>query len=365
MKFLLMTSLSTIVILIIAGCGTAQDLRYLDSRATEQLEVPKDLTVRYKGNEVLLSSNFSRDVDDLKLIKSVPVLLKVDSLHLEGKAGFHWLSVNDSVDDIFQTVKNFWLSEGFLIEIDEPSIGVLETAWVYKEEGVENRSVNFLTRFFFSDDFSATQNQFRTRIERDIESGKNRIYIAHRGTAYKHIFQTQQNENEKRNEWELVPPNSEFEVEMLSRLMIYFGTQQAELDQQLNQINLFTSLSSIHVDYAKNETYLLVKDVFSKTFYRTLHQLDRMNIEVVDSNFDVGIKAKGLIRVKTNVEEEITEGGFFSFGGEIKVVKKQVYLVLTEESYNVTRISMLRSDGEIENSPAGVELITLLKQFLR
>jgi hypothetical protein len=90
-----------------------------------------------------------------------------------------------------------------------------------------------------------------------------------------------------------------------------------------------------------------------------------MGIEVVSSNIDSGIVTEGLIRVKTNVEEEITEGGFFSFGSETKVVKKQVVLVLTEEFHNVTRISMVRPDGEIENSPAGIELITLLQQFLK
>lgn len=366
MKFFLTPALLTIVALATAGCGSTQDLRYLDSRAAEKLEVPPDLTDTYQFNDFVLPSNFSSDGDDSKLVKSVPVLLKVDSLLLEGQAGFHWLSVDEPVDNLFQTVKNFWLSEGFLIEMKEPAIGVMQTGWSYKEEGGSNPNRNFIMKLLSSKDFSATQNQFRTRIERDIESGKNHIYISHRGTSYKHIMQTKQNEDDKNNNWELVPPNSEFEVEMLSRLMIYLGMQQAELDEQLNHINLFTRrLASIHADYEKNETYLLVKDVYSKTFYRTLHQLDRMGMEVISSDIDAGLMTKGLIRVKTNVEEEITEGGFFSFGSEIKVVKKLVTIVLTKESHKVTRISMVTSDGEIENSPAGIELITLLQQFLK
>ena len=240
-----------------------------------------------------------------------------------------------------------------------------KTEWVFKEEGKNKPDTNFLLKLFSSDDFSATQNQFRTRIERDTETGKSRIYITHRGTAYEYTLRTKRNEDDKSNDWQLVPPNSEFEVEMLSRLMIYLGLQQAELDQQLENIKLFTPLSSIHADYSQNETYLLVNDVYSKTFYRTLHQLDRMNIEVVSSNIDSGIKTRGIIRVKTNAEEEISEGGFFSFGGESKVVKKQIILVLTEESHNVTRISIQQSDGEIENSKDGVEILTLLHQFLK
>jgi outer membrane protein assembly factor BamC len=365
MKFFLMAILSTIVALVIVGCGTTQDLRYLDSRAAEQLEIPPDLTVTNQSNEIVLPSNFSSDTDDSKPLTSLPVLLEVDSLQLEGQADFHWLSVDYPVDDLFQAVKNFWSSEGFLVEMDEPAIGVLQTAWVYKEEGEDKSDTNFLARLFFSDNLSATQNQFRTRIERDTETGKNRIYIAHRGTSYKHVLQTRQSENEEQNNWELIPPNSEFEVEMLSRLMLYLGVQQAEIDQQLDRAKFFAPITSIHADYAQNETYLLVKDIYSKTFYRTLHQLDRMGIEVVSSNIDGGIRIRGVIRVKTNVEEEITEGGFFSFGSETKVVKRQVILVLTKESHNVTRISMITPDGEIEDSSAGVELITLLQQFLK
>lgn len=369
MKFFLMATISAIIAVVLVGCNTTQDLRYLDSQAAERLEIPPDLTVTFQGNEAVLPPNFSSDIDNSKPLESVPVLLKVDSLQLEGRADFYWLSVDEPVDDLFKTVKNFWSSEGFAIEIDEPAIGVLQTAWVYQEEGNDKEDANFLEKFFFSDDLSATQNQFRTRIERDLETGKSRVYIAHRGTAYDHILQTRksenENENEKRNDWQLIPPNSELEVEMLSRLMIYLGIQQAELDQQLDGIKFFTPLTSIHADYSLNETYLLVKDVYSKTWYRTLHQLDRMNVEVVSSNIDNGIKTRGVIRVKTNVEEEISEGGFFSFGSEIKVVKKQLILVLTEESHKVTRISMVKLDGEIENSQAGVELITLLHQFLK
>ena len=269
------------------------------------------------------------------------------------------------MDSLFQLVKSFWASEGFKIALDEPAIGLLETDWVYKKEGDDKSDLNFLVKLFSSNELSATQDQFRTRVERDTQTGKSRIYIAHRGTAYKHVFQTRENEDEIANDWELVPPNSKFEVEMLSRLMIYLGLQQAELDQQLDNIKLFSPLASIHADYSKNETYLLVKDSYSKAWYRTLHQLDRMGLEVVSSNIGSGIQIIGKIRVKTNVEEEITEGGFFSFGSETKVVKKQVILVLTEDSLNVTKISMIRPDGELENSNAGVELITLLQQFLK
>ncbi|MFT5663273.1 MAG: outer membrane protein assembly factor BamC [Gammaproteobacteria bacterium] len=365
MKFPSMAIQLAIITLVFVGCSSSQDLRYLDSRTAEKLEIPPDLTVTTQADDIQLPANFSTDSDDSKALKKIPVLVKVDSIKLEGRGDFHWLSVDEPVDNLYQLVKNFWSSEGYEIKIDEPVIGLLQTEWTFGEEGSDKKDTSFLMKFFTSDDLSATQNQFRTRIERDAETGTGRIYISHRGTAYEHILQTKKNEDIRQNEWQLVPPNSEFEVEMLSRLMIYLGLQQAERDEQLANMKLFAPLASIHADYAQNETYLLVKDSYSKTWHRTLHQLDRMNIEVVSSSFDSVLRTKGLIRVKTNVEEEATVGGFLSFGGETKMVKKQLILVITEESHNVTRISMQTPEGEIESSNEGVEFLTLLYQFLK
>jgi outer membrane protein assembly factor BamC len=375
MKFLLMTSLLAVISLIVVGCSSTQDLRYLESRAAEKLEVPPDLTVTNFGVETKLPSNFSSDADDSKPLNGVPVLLKVDSVQLEGRADFYWLSVDEPVDNLFQLVKSFWASEGFKIALDEPAIGLLETDWVYQKEGADKPDVSFLVKLFSTDDLSATQNQFRTRVERDVKTGKSLIYIAHRGTAYDYVFRSAQtgernleDRDPSNTDWQLTPPNSEFEVEMLSRLMIYLGLQQAELDQQLGNIKLFSSLASIHADYSKNETYLLVKDSYSKTWYRTLHQLDRMNMKVVRSDFKVGVgfRAKGAIYVETKVEE-IKKSGFFSFGSETETVKKQIILIIAEEGSgdNISRISMETPGGEIESSDDGVEFLTLLYQNLK
>lgn len=293
------------------------------------------------------------------------MLLTVDSLQLEGQSNFHWLPVDEPVNHLFLLVRKFWSSEGFKVEIDQPAIGLSKTAWVCEKEGSDKVNAGFIEKLFSSDHLSATQNQFGTSIERDTQTGKNHIYIAHGETADSNIFQTKKRENENPNVWELIPPKSEFEVEKLSRLMIYFGVQRDELDRRLDRMKFFTPLASIHADYAKNKTYLQVKDVYSKVWQRTLHQLDRMGLGVVRSNIDAGLQTRGEIRVQTNAEEEITAGGFFSFGSVTKMVKKQVILVLTEESHKVTRISMVRPDGETGGSQTGVALISRLQKFLK
>ena len=365
MKSPLQPASLVIIALTLAACSSSQDLRYLDSKAVEKLEIPPDLTVATEVDGHKLPANFSADSENFNALKKIPVLLKVDSMRLQGRADFYWLAVDEPVDSLYQLVKNFWSAQGFQIEIDEPAIGLLQTEWVFNKEGAAKKDASWLERLFTSGNLAATQNQFRTRIERDVETGVSRIYIAHRGTAYGHVLKTGKKQPASSNEWRLVPPNSELEVEMLSRLMLYLGLQQAQLDQQLAKVKLFAPLSSIHVDYSNNETYLLVNDSYSKTWHRTLHQLDRMNIEVVSSAFDNGLlQTQGIIRVKTNVEQAVKQGGFFSFGSETRIEKKQIVLVITKQSDNLTRISIQTPDGEIDRSNEGVEFLTLLHQFL-
>jgi uncharacterized lipoprotein YmbA len=66
MKFSLIATLSTVVALVIVGCSSTQDLRYLDSRAAQQLEIPPDFTDTSFDNETVLPVNVSDDVDALK-----------------------------------------------------------------------------------------------------------------------------------------------------------------------------------------------------------------------------------------------------------------------------------------------------------
>jgi hypothetical protein len=69
--------------------------------------------------------------------------------------------------------------------------------------------------------------------------------------------------------------------------------------------------------------------------------------------------------VETDIEVEVDTSGFFSFSSNIEIVKMQVKLVLSEESYEITRISMETTNGDTDYSPEGVEFLTLLYQYMK
>ena len=71
------------------------------------------------------------------------------------------------------------------------------------------------------------RDKFRTRIERGTEPGTVEIYVSHRGMEQVPTTKID-NSQPAGFAWAVMPPNPNLEAEMLSRLMIRFGTPEAQ-----------------------------------------------------------------------------------------------------------------------------------------
>ena len=376
MKF----SVKLLIVLIaikLAACSSSSD-PYNESRVLADLEIPPDLTVETSDSRVELPSTVATDggnsggTDNVGSRVSggtnntVPILADTESIKLEGYADFYWLSVLGSVDNTYQLVKKFWASEGYKLILDEPVIGIMQTEWIYHEEGASDEDKNFVSKFFGGDELSGTQDQFKTRISRDSETGATQVYITHRGTAYSHVLSTKADDEKfEENDWGFRASDSELEVEMLSRLMVYLGLEKSELDEHLVNIKLFSPRSKLEVDYKENETYLLLKGNYTRNWNRTLHQLDRLGFEVLESDMRSGFSDDGVMLVVTDIDTSVDTSGFFSITTQVEIQKKQIYLIFSEESLELTRMSVEDKEGEIDNSPEAVEFLTLLNEYLK
>jgi outer membrane protein assembly factor BamC len=351
----------------LAACSSSSDSSYGDSQLLSDLEIPPDLTVEKSDSGLELPSTVSGDSRGVvENGNKTPVLPGIDSIKLEGYADFYWLSVDGPVDDTYQLVKNFWSSEGFKLIMDEPVIGIMQTEWIYNKEGSSPDDQSFMAKFFGQADLSGSQDQFKSRIARDPDTGATQIYISHRGTEYSHILSTKANEDDSEGaEWGFRASDTELEVEMLSRLMVYLGLERSELDEHLVNIKLFAPRARLEVDYKENETYILLKGEYTRNWHRTIHQLERLNFEVLESNISSGFSEEGVMLVASDIDVSVETSGFFSFTTETENQKKQVYLIFSEESHDQTRISMEDKAGEIDNSPEAVELLTLLYEYLK
>jgi len=354
---------------LIAGCQSDLDQRYLEATLEKRLELPPDLVADEVESGFELPAGISGD--DASVRDKIPVLARVDSIRLEGSAGLYWLSVEEPIESLYQQVKNFWASEGYRLSIEEPVIGVMQTEWVFRKVGTNDESGGWLSRLFGNDDLSASQDQFRTRIERG-EQGRNRIYIVHRGTEYVYVFEGEDRSvtqfEDEDNQWRFRQPEPELEIEMLSRLMIYLGFQRAQVEQQLASAKLFKPRALLQFDTEERSPFLILKDAYQLAWNRVYHELERLNFSIVDADFDTGIGfgQEGVITVATEVIESTDKGGGFSFFGSSEEKRqKKLTLVLSEESHELTRVEIENEQGDLDTTPEGAEFLKLLYQQIR
>ena len=355
---------SLLLAAVLAACGGSLDRRYLDASLGVGLEIPPDLIEAEADSRFQLPSRFSGD--DPSVRDKIPVLAKVDSLQLESRSGLYWLSVEEPVANLYQMVKNFWAAEGYRLVIDEPVIGVMQTEWIFKEVGGEKETQSWWEKLLLTKDLSAIQDQFKTRIERDEASGRSRIYIVHRGTEYKHVLETARSApgSGDDNDWQFRRNEPELEVEMLSRLMVYLGLEQTDVDRQLSSAKLFEPRASLHFDVDEQSPFLILNDAYHIAWNRVYHQLERLNFEIDSKEFSSGFLAEGFFVVNTEVVDSENSGGFFSFGADDPEERK-IVLVLSEETHEITRVDIETVDGDYDQSPEGDQFLKLLYRHIK
>lgn len=348
-----------ILALMLIACETSNTgQRYRDVSLGQALEIPPDLA-NYEGK-----SNFDLPGSNVTAGDKVPVLAKVDSLQLQGSLDFYWLSVEEPVENLYQQVKNFWALEGYGLIVDEPVIGFMETEWIYQDEGGQKKDLSWWEKIWDAGEYSASQDQFKTRIERDPTGGAgNRIYIAHRGTEFVAEITSagSQNENETTTKgWDFRRSEPELEIEMLSRLMIFLGLQREAVDAQLSQSGLFKPRAWLELDSKENSPYLIMKDSYHIAWNRVYHLLERMNFEISVAEFKSGRSEDGILAIDTEILEIAEDTGFFSFGDQDELVSRRFKLVLSEETNELTRVVLIDPKGELDSSPEGAEFLSML-----
>ena len=364
MRFQLPGTLLLVSLLLVA-CST-NDKAYLDSQLGGGLELPPDLTANEAKSKFDLPTAFSGD--DVNVRDKIPVLAMVESLKLSGSGDFYWLEVEEPVDHLYQLIKNFWGAEGYDLVMDEPVIGTMETEWIFTEQGRKNDKRSWFENLFSWDDLSATQDQYKTRIERDPINNVSRVYITHRGTQFIHIFDSGNDdrglpEEDTDNQWRFRAPEPALETEMLSRLMIYLGLNEREVGRQMSSVKLFSPRAYRYVDSEERSPFLILNDPYKIAWNRVLHQLERLNFEVENAAFSSGLSFanQGVITVNTKIQEKDTERGAFSFFSTTpEVADKKIAVVVYEESEDTTRVSIETTKGEFDTSQTGADFLNLL-----
>jgi len=385
----LLLAAGSLLALGLAACsGTADDLldpilpereaAYKSSKTAPPLEVPPDLSSATLNDTMVVpslaqgSATYSAYVNGTQVaMASVNgVLPRLNGVRIERAGSDRWLIVDVPPGVVWPKVRDFWLSQGFLIQLEDPSIGIMETDWAEKRTIFDGGAIsNFFSKLSSELYGATTRDMYRTRLERGTIPETTEVYVSHRGAEYVSTGKLSRALDATGSEevyvWQPRPSDPELEAEMLSRLVITFGIKKDAATTLVAAAAERPPRAHIVRD-GEGASVLDLQDNFSRAWRRTGLALDRVGFTVEDRD-----RSRGLYYVRYIDTDKVDSGkddsffGALKFWGDDEPLDQNEYLVSLVGKQSTTQIVILDTDGKREHGETADRILGLLHEQLK
>jgi outer membrane protein assembly factor BamC len=354
---------------LLSGCETmgtsfGKRIEYKTVTTAPALEIPPDLTTpqyddRYAvaTASALAAQNASRPKAGDQIAPNTAGEARVARSGNE-----RWLVVKTSPENAWGTVRQFWIDTGFVLAVEQPGSGIMETDWA-ENRGDLPRDAIQRTLGKVGDFFVTTyrQDKFRTRIERGTEAGTVEIFVSSRRMEQMPTGKID-NSSPSGFRWMVVPSDPLVEAEFLQRLMVRFGTPEQQAVQAVNASA--KAPDRAHVESATGVRQLVVDDNFDRAWRRVGLALDRIGFTVVDRD-----RSKGLYFVRYSDPDapKTPTGDWLSklMFWRDNTPKPEQYRIQVNESGAQSVVLVQDPNGVPEKSQNSEKILALLQEQLK
>ncbi|MFZ4536022.1 outer membrane protein assembly factor BamC [Propionivibrio sp.] len=379
MKFVVLRLTLCSLAVMLAGCSSIGleskkiDYKSASTVKVPTLEIPPDLTsparddrfavpdTAGKGTATFSAYSGERS-PQARAQQQSDVLPQVDKAHIERSGNQRWLVVAETPDKLWGPVKDFWQETGFLIKLELPEAGVMETDWAENRAKIgQDMLRNLLGKVLDSLYSTAERDKFRTRLEPGTVPGTTDIFISHRG-----MYEIYVTEGKDQTKWQPREPDPELEAEMLRRLMVRFGSDQKRADAQI------AASKTKPVDRAKlsrgndGAGTLEVQESFDRAWRRVGLALDRVGFTVEDRDRSKGLYFVRYVDPETDGQKK--DDGFLSklaFWKGATPNSQTRYRIFVKDSGGLTTVQVLSFEGGIDQSETSKKILSLLYDQLK
>lgn len=351
---------------------------YKSTNTLPPLEIPPDLTTPGTDDRFVVpdsggrgsasASAYNADRATRKDPSTVGVLPAPPKARLERSGSQRWLVVEADPDRVWPTVRQFWQEQGFILTVESPATGVLETDWA------ENRAKlpldfirNTLGKVIDSIYSTGERDKFRTRLERSADT-QTEIYVSHRGMVEvidKRNSNAFKDASTDGTVWQPRAPDPELEAEFLQRLLVRLGVEETAAKAQLAKTA--GGPEKARLAKAAEGMVLTVDERFDRAWRRVGLALDRVGFTVEDRD-----RANGQYFVRyADPDAEMRKEGILdklSFWRDDKADPKKslTYRIqVLDSGGNSTEVRVINADGERDRTETGSRILTLLHEQLR
>lgn len=364
------------VFLLLSGCGfdilPSNKIEYKSAGKLPSLEVPPDLTrpgrdERYAipemnptGSATYSAYNADKSNKQQRTTDN-SVLPYANKVRLQRAGSERWLVIDEPPEKVWPAVKEFWMENGFLLKVEMPDVGVMETDWAENRAKIADDPIrNVLGKMLDQLWSTGERDKYRTRLERTADGRGTEVYISHRGMVEE--FAPGSTE---RTIWQPRAPDPELEAEFLRRLMVRLGVEDTQARSLLTATPAQSRSKLISVDGGVSA--LAVEEPFDRAWRRVGLALDRVGFTVEDRDRSKGAYYVRYVDPKTDDKQSdgILSKLAFWRSDDKDINKAAQYRVQVREVKGVSQISVLNKDGQPENSETGRKILTLLQEQLK
>lgn len=365
-------------VLLLAACSTtfeSKKIAYKSAGKLPPLEVPPDLTAptrdeRYAVPDInpkstaTFSSYSAERSGQTQTTTGPDVLPQVDKVRVERSGSQRWLVVKEPPEKLWPAIKEFWQELGFIINLEMPNAGIMETDWAENRAKIPQDFIrSTIGRVLDSLYSTAERDKFRTRLEPGKEAGTTEVYISHRGVQ--EVFTSEAKDS---TVWQPRAADPELEAEMLRRLMVRLGTEEKRAatlmaaEQKEERAKLQKA--------ADGAGTLQLQEGFDRAWRRVGLALDRVGFTVEDRDRSKGLYYVRYVDPEADAKSTKDEGwlsklAFWRSNDTAKASNKAQYRIQVKDEGSSSSVQVLTAEGGLDRSDTSKKILGLLFDQLK
>lgn len=361
--------------LLLGACSTMEDVadvlpdkkvEYKKSRTGSALEVPPDLSSPRRSGEYGIpgggrgTATYSDYALDESAGSDGPLVLPIkEGIQVKRDGDKRWLVIDTDADNLWDRTRDFWLQEGFLLTLADPTVGLMETDWSENRADIPSGLIrNTLKKFADFAYSSPTRDKYRTRFERGDNANVTEIYITHQGV--REVIAGEAGNTV----WEGRPSDPGLEAAMLSRLAVFLGLEKERAKRMVAEASRARA-SGVQIVRNDEGVALDVKADFSRTWREVGLALDRVGFAVEDRDRSSGVYD---VRYHDPLKEQAKKEGWLDkmkfWGSDETKITQDPYQVKVSTTGSSSSVTVLDGNGVRDNSSTAQRILTLLHEQL-
>lgn len=372
-RYLAILGLTITATVALTACKSITSSDTVDYKATgtvrgPNLSYPPDLiTAQADRRYIVQDGTATMSEYNAAMKKSVQmrnnVMTGIPGMRIARDGERRWLVVEKPATELYPQVKDFWQENGFLLVIDSPSTGIMETDWAENRAKLPQDFIrSALTSVLDSVYDTGERDKYKTRLEAP-KADETEIYITQKGALEKCVTGTA-GDACLYTIWTSRPNDPELEAVFLARLMERLGMTQEQAKVMVSAPLGPKSPKAKFIQEANNSGYIVLSNGFDRSWRDVGLALDRSNFTVEDRNRSNGIYYVRYVNAKDVGDKKGFFSNLFSSKDDSKLQAKKYQVIVKSTGENSANVFVQDADGKPENSPAGIQLLTLLTDQL-